>query len=316
MFAKACRYLARVRPPSVAPVANWRMTMDREAMSNATNRGLDLGGDLTAVTDQERADFANFYTGLLGHRHRGLEYLLEQDPVTLKLYRRYSDTATPGNYEGETRLFVFGFLPFYAVIGYDIGVRYLLHTRQRLGMTKEQIFEGIAIAFMVCGPAGSETIARALEDYEWLEPDRPARFPDGWEADPNAFRSGLDFENPDLSPSEAEALRDWYATNLGEVPRYVSFLMTHRPRMIKAYRARFENCVNVLPKQFMPTTLLHYHTSQGFGPGIRENLLLARAWGVSKHHALNAMGSASLQGVDLFSVVDEVASDIFTDWTD
>jgi hypothetical protein len=86
--------------------------------------------------------------------------------------------------------------------------------------------------------------------------------------------------------------------------------------MIKAYRARFENCLKLLPKQFMPTTLLHYNTTRGFGHGIRENLLLARAWGVNKHYALNTMGSASLNGVDLFSIVHDVGADIFADWDD
>jgi hypothetical protein len=277
------------------------------------NRGLELG-DLGTVTGAEREAFASFYTDLLGHKHRGLEYLLEHDPETLKRYRRYSDTATPNNYEAERKLFVFGFLPFYALIGYDVGVRYLLRTRQKLGMTKAQIFEGIAIAFLVMGPAGSETIARALEGYEWMEPTKPAQFPDGWAADPAAFDSGLEFEDPDLSPAEAEALRQWYLDTLGEVPAYVTFLMQHRPRMIKAYRSRFENCVKILPKQFVPTTLLHYNTTRGFGHGIRENLLLAKAFGVSKEIALSTMGSASLNGIDLFSIVDEQAADVFVDW--
>jgi hypothetical protein len=282
-------------------------------MSATNNRGLELG-DVTTVTDQEREDFQTFYKQLLGHPHRGLEYLLNHDPETVKRYRRYSDTATPDNYESNRRLFVFGFLPFYALIGYDVGVRYLLRTRQNLGMTKEQIFEGIAIAFLVMGPAGSETVARALEDYEWIEPGQPAQFPDGWAADPAAFASGLDFENPDLTPEEANSLRQWYLDVLGEIPPYVSFLIEHRPRMIKAYRSRFETCVRVLPKQFVPTTLLHYNVTRGLGHGIRENLLLARAFGVSKHIALSAIGSASLNGVDLFSVVNEVGHDIFATW--
>jgi len=279
------------------------------------NRGLELA-DLSQVTDAEREAFGSFYTNLLGHKHRGLDYLLEHDPETLKRYRRYSDVATPENYEANRKLFVFGFLPFYALIGYDVGVRYLLRTRQKLGMTKEQIFEGIAIAFLVMGPAGMETVARALETYEWLEPEEPAQFPDGWAADSDAFRSGLDFEDLDLSDSEEQLLRDWYLRTLGEIPPYVSFLISHRPRMIKAYRSRFENCARILPKQFVPTTLLHYNVSRGFAHGIRENLLLARAFGIDKEIILTTMGSASLNGTDLFTLVEQTASDVLLDWGD
>jgi hypothetical protein len=282
-------------------------------MSTTNNRGLELG-DVTTVTTEEREQFATWYKQMLGHPHRGLEYMLQHDPETVKRYRRYSDTCTPNNYEANRRLFVFGFLAFYALLGYDVGVRYTLHTRQRLGMTKEQIFEGIAIAFLVAGPAGSETIARALEDYEWIEPEKPAQFPDGWAADPAAFASGLDFENPDLTPEEAISLRQWYLDVIGEIPPYVSFLIHHRPSMIKAYRSRFENCVHLLPKQFVPTTLLHYNVTRGLGYGIRENLLLARAFGVQKEIALNVIGSASLNGADLFSIVNEVGHDIFATW--
>lgn len=94
------------------------------------NRGLDLS-DVSSVTGQERDQFSAFYTSTLGHPHRGLDYLLEEDPATLKRYRHYSNVATPNNYESERRVFVFGFLPFYAVTGYDVGVRYLIHTRSR-----------------------------------------------------------------------------------------------------------------------------------------------------------------------------------------
>jgi hypothetical protein len=77
------------------------------------NRGLDLS-DVSSVTGQERDQFSAFYTSTLGHPHRGLDYLLEEDPATLKRYRHYSNVATPNNYESERRVFVFGFLPFYA----------------------------------------------------------------------------------------------------------------------------------------------------------------------------------------------------------
>ncbi len=277
------------------------------------NRGLDLS-DVSSVTGQERDQFSAFYTSVLGHTHRGLDYLLEEDPATLKRYRHYSDVATPGNYESERKVFVFGFLPFYAVIGYDVGVRYLIRTRQRMGLTKAQILEGIAISFLVMGPAGLETVARALDGYAWLTPEKPAEFPDGWAPDPGAFLTGLDFSSPRMSPDELSSVLRWYLTTLGEIPPHVQFLAANRPDLLKAYRQRFENCVRELPKQIVPTTLLHYNVIRGSASGIRANILLARAFGVSKELVLNTIGSASLNGIEGIDLVADAAGDIFADW--
>lgn len=278
-----------------------------------TNRGLDLS-DVSSVTGPERDQFSAFYTSILGHTHRGLDYLLEEDPATLKRYRHYSNVATPNNYESERKVFVFGFLPFYAVIGYDVGVRYLIRTRQRMGLTKAQILEGIAISFLVMGPAGLETVARALDGYTWLTPEKPAEFPEGWAPDPDAFKTGLDFSSPHMSPAELRSVQGWYETTLGEIPPHVKFLAANRPDLLKAYRQRFENCVRELPKQIVPTTLLHYNVIRGFSSGIRDNVLLARAFGVSKELVLNTIGSASLNGVEAFDLVYDSAGDIFADW--
>jgi hypothetical protein len=278
-----------------------------------TNRGLNLS-DLSSVTGPEREQFGAFYTSILGHTHRGLDYLLEEDPATLKRYRHYSNVATPNNYESERKVFVFGFLPYYAVIGYDVGVRYLIRTRQTMGLTKAQILEGIAISFLVMGPAGMETVARALDGYPWLTPDQPAEFPDGWAPDPGAFATGLDFSDPHMSPAELRAVQDWYQTTLGEIPPHVQFLAANRPDLLKAYRQRFETCVRELPKQLVPTTLLHYNVIRGFASGIRENILLARAFGVTRDLVLNTIASASLTGIETFDQVQATAADLFPTW--
>ena len=53
------------------------------------------------------------------------------------------------------------------------------------------------MAFLVCGPLGMDTISRALEGFEWITPDHPAPYPEGWAADPAAFSSGLDLSRAD-----------------------------------------------------------------------------------------------------------------------
>ena len=278
------------------------------------NRGLDLAA-VGEVSAGEIKDFHAFYNQTLGHAHQGLDFWLQNGVETLKRYRLFSDVATPNNYESSRRIFVFGFLPWYAIIGYDVGVRYLLHTRQRMGMTRSQIMEGIAMAFLVIGPAGMETISRSLRNFEWIEPEEPAAFPEGWAPDPEAFRSGLDFTSEEMTPEEMTLLEGWYERTLGEIPPYVRFFARHRPNLLKAHRGRYENCLKELPKQMMPTTMLHYEVIRGFPDGIRENALLARAFGVDKEIALNTIGSALIMGsTAAASIVERAAGDVFDTW--
>jgi hypothetical protein len=259
--------------------------------------------------------FADFYNSVLGHRHIGLDLWLDTRPDVLKRYRQYSDTATPRTFEEDHRITGAGFTIFYAVVGYDVGVRYAIHMMQVAGMTRSQVYENLAICFLVGGPRGMETIALALRDYEWLEPTRPATFPDGWAHRPEFLRSGLDFSTREASAEDVAKMRDWYVRTLGEVPPYVELLLDLRPALLKAYRNRYENLLRELPTEFIPASLLHYDVIRGFGEGIRENVLLLRALGVSRDQVVNIAGSASLNGgMAGFSIMAKAAGDVLRNW--
>jgi len=278
------------------------------------SRGLELG-NMEDVSDNEVKDFANFYNSVLGHRHIGLDLWLDTRPDVLKRYRQYSDTATPRTFEDDHRITGAGFTTFYAVVGYDVGVRYAIHMMQVAGMTRSQVYENLAICFLVAGPRGMETIALALRDYEWLEPTRPATFPDGWAHRPEFLRSGLDFSTREVLDGEMEMLEDWYLRTIGELPPYVELLLDLRPSLLKAYRNRYENLLHELPTEFIPASLLHYDVIRGFGEGIRENVLLLRALGVSRDQVVNIAGSASLNGgMAGFSIMAKAAGDVLRDW--
>jgi hypothetical protein len=278
-------------------------------------RGLDLNRS-GALTDEEIRGNAEFYNKTLGTTLRWNDFWNEHGPDHLRSYRRFVDVSTPGRYEGGSRqIDGFGFLPFYANQGFGFGVQYLLRTRNRLGLTKAQCMEGVAMAFLVCGPLGMDTIALALEDFAWMEPDQPATYPDGWAADPDAFKSGLDLSNPELTPAELRTLEDWYRHVLGEVPPYVRFLGRERPPALKAMRARWENCFVTCPKQFMPGSMLHYAVTINSREGIRENVLLAKAFGVSKPITLNLICSALINGwTHAASLIEDAAGDVFKNW--
>lgn len=278
------------------------------------SRGLELG-DMETVSDREVSAFASFYNNVLGHRHAGLDFWLDTRPDVLKRYRRYSDTATPRTFEDDHRITGAGFTTFYAVVGYEVGVRYAVHMMQVAGLSRSQVQENLAICFLVAGPRGMETIALALADYEWIEPAQPATFPDGWAYRPAFLSSGLDFSTRAASPAEVAAMRDWYVRTLGEVPPYVGLLLELRPELLKAYRDRYENLLRELPTEFIPASLLHYDVIRGFGEGIRENVLLLRALGVDRQLVVNIAGSASLNGgMAGFSILSEAAGDVLSDW--
>jgi hypothetical protein len=278
------------------------------------NRGLDLSNIGTATEAESRA-FREFYDRMLGRGHPGLEFYLHNLPDQMKRYRAYADSATPRNLDTDRRVMGFGFLAFYALTGYVEGVRYLVYIQQQLGLTRSQVLEGLAIVFLHAGPRGSETIAKALEDFPWIDPEEKPLFPDGWAADPDAFRSGLDFSSKELTDDELRMLEAWYERTLGEVPGYVRLASRHAPVLLKAYRHRFETLVHELPKQCVPATLLHYNVIRAHGPGIRENLLLARGFGMTKDVTLRIMLSPMINtGIETLTMVEEVAGDVLDGW--
>jgi hypothetical protein len=154
---------------------------------------------------------------------------------------------------------------------------------QVAGLTRSQVYESLGICFLVGGPRGMETIALAVRDYEWIEPSRPATFPDGWAHRPEFLSSGLDFSTREASAGDVEKMRDWYLRTLGEVPPYVELLLDLRPSLLKAYRDRYEN--------------------------------LLRALGVSRQQVVNIAGSASLNGgMAGFSLMARAAGDVLRNW--
>jgi hypothetical protein len=266
------------------------------------------------VTEAEKQAFNAAYNRTLGRPHVGLNFWFENGPDVLKRYRAFAEAGT-GSPFTDKRVEGFDFLEPYSLTGYAEGVRYCVHMWQNQGLTKSQVLEWIAIGFLHAGPRGMETIAEALADYPWIEPEEPPRFPDGWEPDPAAFASGLDFSTANLTADELDSLRAWYTRWLGEVPRYVEFMAVTRPELLKAYRNRFEHCVRELPKQVMPATLLHYNVIRGSADGIRENVLLCRGFGMTKAQTLRPICSALLNGgMEAASIVATSSDDVFAAW--
>lgn len=283
------------------------------ASGNWVHRGLDLSKP-TEITQREIDDFRGHYATQFGLPLEGLDWWLDQNPEVLKRYRLYCSLTLrvkPAVMGGGT-------LAYYMLMGYVRGARYVMYSFLNDGLSKGQALEMIAIAFVHAGPRGMQCIAEAMEGLDFLDsPEIPATFPEGWTVDLEAFRSGLDFSNPFLSEPEKAALYNWYLRTSGEIPPYVRFMAEHRPSLLKTHRARIENMLYYLPKQVWPTAMLYYHVMSRVAEGIRENVLLCKAWGVTKSDTLDVIGNALVYGqMEAASMVQREAGDIFDGWKD
>jgi alkylhydroperoxidase/carboxymuconolactone decarboxylase family protein YurZ len=197
-------------------------------------------------------------------------------------------------------------------------VGYVIRSFQQQGVSRAQMNEIIAMAFVHAGPRGMQTLYQAIEGVDFEDaPDPPAKFPEGWTPDPAAFHSGIDHATPFLLEGERDKIEAWYLKAIGEIPPHVTFLANHRPLLLKTHRSRMETMLKTLPKQMWPTYMLYYHVMTRCAEGIRENVLLCKAWGVSKSDTLDVIGNALVYGqMEAASMVQTTAGEIFDAWAD
>jgi hypothetical protein len=275
-------------------------------------RGLDLlNPDVTPPEEWE--SFREGMRATVGYVLPTAELFGEFRPDIWKRFAAQSRASEPpGAFGSHLR-----YLHYYAIIGHVSGVLYQIRLVHHGGHTRDEIVETLGLAAFHSPNYGMHDggaqIADALRSYE--DPERRFVWPEGWAADPDAFRSGVDFTSPEMAPGEIELIEEWHRSVSGEVPRYVRFLGTHRPDLLKAYRNRLENLLRVLPKQMMPFLLLHFETIRGHDEGIREAALLARGFGMTRSQALDAVASAlNYAGHAGISTVDRAAGDVFAEW--
>jgi hypothetical protein len=294
------------------------------------DRGLNLS-EPDHLSQDELDAFNTHYATWDGRPHIGMNFWPENGrPDILKRYRlfaRYLGAApkTALNEDSVGKILAnanhiaaqcFGTCMWYSLLGFEAGVRYPINGAQRTGYSRDMIVEGLGISCMYSSTRGMETIALALNDYAWTEPTEPPAWRNGWAPDHDAFVSGLDFSTPGMSSREVTRLEDWYDRNVGEVPRFVRFMTRHNPELLKAYRNRYENLLKLLPKQVMPTTLIYIHGVLKNWQGLRQNVLLAKNWGVDYEELMNALWAPAIYyeidaGVDH---IYEAVGDVLDNW--
>lgn len=268
------------------------------------------------TTDEEIAQFRRFYAFAKKEQNKSYEFWLEFRPDVLKRHKLRTATRTVGPGYPIPALAA---LHQYVITAFSDGIGYEIELARTMGARRGDILDTISVAFIHSGHPGmyqATEHADALRNYTEV-PDAE-RFPPNWSFDPGAFDSGMDYSAREASAEDLRRLTDWYERVLGEVPKHVTFLAQHRPDLLKAYRNRYEHAIREsLPAQMLPFLMLHYNVVRGFRDGIRENVLLARALGMTRPQVLNAICLAELHGgAEVLDVVAEAAGDVLAQLPD
>jgi hypothetical protein len=256
-----------------------------------TSHGLDL--DSLDMTQAESDAFLSYL-----RRDRNPLYEVtantvwfENRPDFAKLHRRATSLFDDPQ-RVKAMVMSFANLHTYINIGWEVGILNEFRVLQKQGISRAQLMDVVMTAQLTSGMRGLECVYRAvggiLRDFQ--DRPTPAVFPEGWSADPEAFRCGLDPTTKDLTPGDLAALTDWYQRTTGEIPLWVTFSAEHHPRLLKATRAKWEGAFRGgLPKQVMPYLMLRHNTLNGYADGVREAALLGKAWGLSKEWVVDAV---------------------------
>jgi hypothetical protein len=244
--------------------------------------------------------------------------MLDYRPEFTKLHRRGS-RALGHDLKGASLLDSLGHLFVYIHMAWETGILNTVHSCRRQGVTRGQLLDVFMAGQLTGGPRGAENIYRAvwmmLRDYR--DRPEPAEFPHGWAADDAAFQCGLDLSTTELTSTDRDAIFAWYERTIGYVPKSVTFSAENHPRFLKNYRAKWEGAFRGgLPKQMLPYMTLRYCTINGFRDGIRENALLARAWGMQREYVIHAVTSSAyyMNGLPVVSIAEDALSDVLRDW--
>jgi len=211
----------------------------------------------------------------------------------------------------------------YAAIGNGPGCLYEVIGFRMHGLTKRQIKEILAFAFLTGGPYHTNATADALSIYldAWHEEDgpepAPPPFPDGWAVDPGVFRAGVNIATEGMSASDVEALAAWHRRMGGDVPPHVQLWSELHPEALKTQRARFEACFGeTLPAQLFPLMQLQHATYMGWPRVARRAMLWAQTLGVKREYAVSAMELAFLYGGEMLmeQVLTEDVARAMRDW--
>jgi hypothetical protein len=284
-----------------------------------TDRGLDLmNADVTH--DDEIAEFRSYYAKAYGGAVPAFEFWFDYRPDMVKRQRLLTIMSERGEARKHPLIGLLGALHRYVTVGYAEGVTYQIQNCRSNGATKGNVLDTLAIAHLHGSLRTTSMIVDAARAAlaDWNDDGNADRepFPATWEFDAKAFDSGLDFSVEEMSSEEMKRLEAWHVQNGGEVPPYVLFMERWRPNLLKAHRNMLEHAIAFdLPKQMMAYLKIYFEVMQGNPEGIREGVLLARSFGITKEGVIDAIFRPfGHVGTAPIAAVETSVGDILTSW--
>jgi hypothetical protein len=284
------------------------MDEEHRTTDDAFATGIDASTD--ELTPAEAESMKRWYETAHGSGNldlvRYVPFMLAENPAALKRFRHWADVVAGGRgLESPlpAPLMALVWLHFYCVNPFPSGLLYEVIAARNWGASKREVIDTITLAWLHGGPHGIEVAATSSADYlaGWRDEAGGVAWPDGWDRDPAAFRSGMTFdEENSISPSDLRRLEDWHREHQGEVPAYVSFLARRHPLALKVFRARYEGaCSGSLAKPFVPILQLPVAMVRRDTESVRRLTFQARKYGATDDQVLNAVGTAQVYLGDL-----------------
>lgn len=272
------------------------------------------------LTQDEIDAFRAYYARTKGQSLPGFEFLLRHRSDALKRFRASVRQTSAPQFRGKMLPVVLQHFHQYIIQGYVEGIRYQMNLARMAGATKAEILDVIVLGYLRGNAFGvnrvHEAVGADFDAYEEVAIDSP--WPDGWAHEAGAFLSGMDFTTPEFTVADRDALFGWYERLTGEIPAHVRYMARNTPDLLKAYRNRYEHATKVLPKQHVPFLQLNACVSRGLLSGVRENLLLCKAFGVARQQAIDVTGWATFHfsGIEALGPLEEGVADILDAWTE
>jgi hypothetical protein len=204
---------------------------------------------------------------------------------------RLAETGTETENPVQLTITSFQHLPMYILYGWETGIYNEFRHLQSRGLGKAHLMELVMFAQLQAGIRGLQLVYNALSHYLVGMHDGagPIPLPEGWAADPDAFKAGLDLSVRGLTDADHKNVTDWYERTIGYVPNSVRFAIKYHPEFYKWHRARWEVIFQKLPKQTMPYVMLRQHMLTGNRDALREAVLLGKAWGITREWIVHGL---------------------------
>lgn len=212
-----------------------------------------------------------------------------------------------------------GTLAAYLTLEWETGILNQFQVLRRNGMTKQQIMEIVMFVQLYGGMRQLGHVYRAVGDMlpVFAEPENPpAKFPANWGVDPQAFKAGLDETTRAFTEQDRQAIEDWYRRTIGYLPESIATGLELDPEFVKMNRMKWENAIVTLPKQVAPQVMIRVNMIRGDAEGLRESILLARSWGISRQHVINGIFAAAMYftAFEGLHAASQASRDILRDW--